>query len=191
LNNYNKEINGEIEFIVDRNNFKLVRPWKRCLARLMDIILFEFLCTLVLVFVKFPLVDVPDILYAMSILFIWVFVEAILLSTIGTTPGKWFFNIELKVLDSGKPSFKRAINRSFSVWFYGLCAGMPILSLLACIIAFLDLEKNAITIWDAQYNFTISNKWWNDGDNNDYARAFVVMMFVLGAIFLKIYKVVQ
>jgi len=172
LSNCNK-VNDDVNLITEKNAFA-VRPWRRFLARGLDWIVFIFLISLLLS-AKPQLLNLPDVLYSMFVLFAWVFVEAILLSTIGTTIGKWFFNIELKDIDGGKPSFAKAIKRSFAVWFYGCGAGIGIICVVAMIAAFLDLDKGGVASWD-DGNFTLCATPVNDG--NSYGKAMMVIVVV-------------
>ncbi len=84
--------------------------WKRCLARLMDWGLFYILgvfCSLIL-----P-IEFDEKLYfafALAVPFLWAPLEAILLSTWETTPGKLLFGIHIRGLD-----FVQSLKRSFFI----------------------------------------------------------------------------
>jgi len=74
------------------------------------------------------LADLPEFALGLAIPFVWLFLEALLLSTWGTTPGKWLFKTWVADAMGNRLSFMDALSRSFSVWFMGLGFGLPIVS---------------------------------------------------------------
>lgn len=71
----------------------------------------------------------------MMLIFAWVFIEALLLSSFQTTPGKWLFKTNI-ALSSGAPiSFSQALSRSLKVWWRGFGTGFPIAAMITMIIA--------------------------------------------------------
>lgn len=137
-----------------------VRPWVRYLARIFDICVFGLLIGIFLNFMAHDLVTKKgnEQLLGIVILFVYVFVEALLLSSFGTTPGKWLFKIKL-ALASGKPiSYSQAIERSIKVWWRGLGIGFPIASLITLIIAHERLKRNKVTSWDRDGNFVVAHE---------------------------------
>lgn len=137
-----------------------VRPWVRYLARMFDICVFSLLIGILLSFMAHDLVTKKgneQLLYIV-ILFAYVFVEALLLSSFGTTPGKWLLKIKL-ALASGKPiSYSQGIERSIKVWWRGLGIGFPIASLITLIIAHGRLKRNKVTSWDRDGNFVVTHE---------------------------------
>jgi uncharacterized RDD family membrane protein YckC len=96
-----------------------------------------------------------DQLFGVAVIFFWVFIESLLLSTMGTTPGKWLFKTRLVAPSGGKPSYSAAISRSFKVWWRGLGIGFPIAGLITLIVAHGNLTKTGITTWDRDDGFTV------------------------------------
>ena len=146
-----------------------VRPWVRFFARQMDIMIF----TSVLVFfleaisLGYPNIflgvndmfsGVIAILFDMLILFLWVFVEAVFLSTFGATPGKWLLRVTVRDSEGKKLTFLRALRRSFLVWLKGLGIGIPILTAITPIFAYNRLIKRGITSWDRDCHTTVSHQ---------------------------------
>ena len=136
---------------------KNIRPWVRYFARTIDVFLFSILFAVVLTLAGTAISDMPDILFVLLNLFVWIFFEAILLSTIGTTPGKWLLKTRIKDNDGNKLSFLKAIRRCIAVWLYGLGMGIPLITLLASISGHSDLTKRGITSWDKKGGFIISH----------------------------------
>ena len=142
-----------------------IRPWVRFWARSIDIILIANLLYIVFEYVspapsiknvRFYILDI--IIFSMLSLFIWAFIEALLLSTWGTTPGKWFFKIHLRHSLRYKPSYSYALNRSLSVWWRGLGIGFPLIQLITQFVAYIKLKRHGSTTWDRKYNFTVSHE---------------------------------
>ena len=126
-----------------------VRPWVRYWARLFDLYVFSIILGFVLGAIAPRFVETTnEIVFAMILLFIWIFVESLLLSTFQTTPGKWLFKTNLKVESGKQIDFSQALTRSIKVWWRGLGTGFPIASLVTLIIAYNNLNRGGITSWD-------------------------------------------
>ncbi len=134
-----------------------VRPWVRYWARYLDLVIFAVIFGIVLGIFMPSVLDSIEIFLTILILFVWAFVESILLSNWGTTPGKWLLKIELKDQEGNKPEFSKALNRSFAVWFRGLGFGIPIVTLFTLITAHSRLTKQGITSWDEDGHFTVTH----------------------------------
>lgn len=137
--------------------FPKVRPWIRYWARYLDIMLFSLLAGTILAFVSPTTLNISAFVLGFGVLFLWIFVESIMLSTIGTTPGKLLFNISLKHISSQKISFLMALNRSFYVWMVGLGLGIPIITVFTLIIEYKRLRRERITTWDRAGNFVVTH----------------------------------
>lgn len=131
-----------------------VRPWVRYLARIYDIWVCAFLIGLV-AGTAGVLVDIPEFALGLAIPFVWVFMESLLLSTWGTTPGKWLFKTWVADAMGNRLSFMDALSRSFSVWFMGLGFGLPIVSLITLIASYMKLKDQGLTSWDRDGRFAV------------------------------------
>ena len=134
-----------------------VRPWIRFWARYLDIIIFSFASGIFLEIFAPSLLNSSEFFLTILILFVWIFVEATLLSSWGTTPGKWLLRVNLNGSGGGKMDFSGVLNRSFAVWFRGLGLGIPIVSFFTLISAHNYLKKENATSWDRDGNFTVSH----------------------------------
>ena len=155
-----------------------VRPWVRYWARYFDYLLFSLVVGLVFSVVAPSLLDTPEIFLNMLIVFIWVFVEASLLSTWGTTPGKWLLRTTLRDSAENKLTFYRALNRSFSVWWRGIGIGFPIVTLITLTVEHGKLTKEGVTTWDREGRFVVSHK------KIGALRVIVTILFFIGFILL-------
>ena len=135
-----------------------VRPWVRYWARTFDIWLGVVVGGIAVGIIFNPDASTEpgsDLLFGLVAIFAWVFVESLLLSTTGTTPGKWLFKTRLIPPSGEKPGYSTALSRSFKVWWRGLGIGFPLVSLITLIVAHGKLTKNGITTWDKDDGFTV------------------------------------
>lgn len=142
-----------VEIIVEDPNhpkeeFSPPHPWLRFLARFFDYSLFFLL----LLFTrKWFHGQLPFGRYETFIpfeYFVWISIEALFLSTWGTTAGKFFLKIQLKAGRKNRLDFMTALRRSFSVWFRGLGMGIYGINFFCCWIAYNKLKLFRITSWD-------------------------------------------
>jgi len=104
--------------------------------------------------------DITEIKYiSLLIILSYVFVEPILLSTWGYTPGKALCRIKIKNSEGiEKLSYRVALIRSFRIWWYGLGTAIPLISFFTLIHAYDKLKKRGITSWDETGNFLVLHK---------------------------------
>ncbi len=81
-------------------------------------------------------------------LFAWNFIEALLLSSFGTTPGKMLFNIKVMRKKGGRLDYMGALNRSMVVWIFGIGIGIAFLQILAMAAGLFYLLSKGETLWD-------------------------------------------
>ncbi len=156
------------------------RPGVRFFARYIDIFIFSiFLIVVWHNIFNFPLPK-SDIGLYLIILFLWIFVEAVFLSFVGTTFGKWLLKVNLTHNDRTKKiAFPDALQRSFLVWLKGLGIGFPYIIIVTLIFAYSDLTKKGFTSWDKEGSFTVTH------EKIGYIRAFIgVLLFIIFLVFL-------
>ena len=134
-----------------------VRPWIRFWARVLDNYYFTLICGLVIGIIAPSLLNKSITIITIITLLIWAFMEAFLLSTWGTTPGKYLLAISLKDINGQKPSFSDALKRSCSVWFFGLFCGLPFIYLVFNACSYYRLAKSGTTLWDCNGGFTVTH----------------------------------
>lgn len=95
--------------------------------------------------------------------FVWIPLEALLLSLWGTTPGKWFLQVKLRQGRRLRLAYASALKRSFSVWLRGLGMMIPIISFFCLLVAYQRLKIAQHTSWDRDDGITVTNgsvpKW--------------------------------
>lgn len=155
------------------------QPWARYVARMLDLTLAQ------LVYFSFggkaAVVFDVSVMAKLGILFLacWVLVEAVFLSTWGTTPGKWLMRIELTDERGESLKFKAALKRSVHVWIRGMALGIPILTPLAQIHAYSVLMQKGVTSWDSLCNTVVRH-------NRIPAVRWVAALFLLYAVYANV-----
>lgn len=151
-----------------------IRPWVRYFARITDIWLFSVVVGFTVAILAPSVLNLPEIVLTIGILFAWVFQESILMTNCGTTPGKWLFKIKVRDSRGKKLSFSDALNRSFSVLFKGFGAGIPIISLFTLLSSRSKLKRDGITIWDEEGGYVVTH------EKIGALRSVVITMLFLG-----------
>lgn len=131
-------------------------PWIRYWARTIDTVIAAFGLAIVLAFLSPGAFSDDESGYALvfSALFVWIFVEAMMLATWGTTPGKALLRV--RVAQNGQPPrFGTALSRSFRVWFFGLGIGFPVVTAITMLVAYNKLMKGGQTSWDRKLDLTV------------------------------------
>lgn len=121
-----------------------VRPWKRYFARSID--LKVFYCAVAILYPKSLYINF--IMFSWLIIFSWFLIEPVFLSLLGTTLGKFLFNITVRDLNGNKPKFYSAFIRSFQVWLTGYGLGAPFINLLTLSFSYSELKNTGTTVWD-------------------------------------------
>lgn len=153
-----KNDNEENNIIHVDESVPQIRPWVRYWARMIDYSICGFFIGLILGIISPSLLTMPAIPLGMLICFIWLFIEAFLLSTWGTTPGKWLLRIMISDSSGTRLSFNNAIKRSFFCWLTGLGTGFPLISLVTLIYSYRNLDGIGTTLWDTKSNSIVSHQ---------------------------------
>lgn len=135
------------------------RPWIRYWARIFDLFIIGLVpAGLYLLSAPEVAEGASDLLLTIISINLWILVESVLLSTWGTTPGKFLFKIKLGKSD-GKPiSIGDAFYRSWRVAWRGLALGIPLVSIFTLLRACDRLSTEGTTTWDREGGFTVTHK---------------------------------
>lgn len=129
------------------------RPWVRYFARSIDRSI-AFGLAAVIVGFAFIMGLRPGIeahLLSLGITWVgWIVVEALLLSTLGTTPGKALLGVRVRTVTGENLNFFQALSRTTGVWIRGEGLGIPLVSLVTLIVAYNKLMGDRITSWDRE-----------------------------------------
>lgn len=135
-----------------------VRPWVRFWARYVDYTIFSIIFALTTTFIMPEIINIPQAVFGLFILFSWIFVEAFFISRYTATPGKWLCKITVRNSNGKKLSYNQALKRSLDVWFRGLGLGLPFISIITQIIAYTRLKSKGITSWDKKGQILVTHK---------------------------------
>jgi uncharacterized RDD family membrane protein YckC len=139
------------------------RPWHRLAARMFDYAIWGLLLALLLSQLR-ALGMVPErwayllahpLLAPILVTLSWVPIEALLITSVGTTPGKWLFGLYLQfsISDAYAPRNTRAqlirgFARATRVWCQGVGCGFPLLAPISIAVAHERLVEHQETDWD-------------------------------------------
>jgi hypothetical protein len=139
------------------------RPWHRLAARMFDYAIWGLVLALALSQLR-ALGLVPGdaarwlthpLIAPILITLTWTPIEALLITAVGTTPGKWLFGIYLQFSISDayarrdtRAQLLRAMRRALRVWIHGVGAGFPPVAPFTIAFAFEGLAENQETDWD-------------------------------------------
>jgi uncharacterized RDD family membrane protein YckC len=162
------------------------RPWVRYWARMIDMVLIW-----ALVFIPFGLVfreaaQNRFVVYLLQfvVLSLWIPFEALLLSTVGYTPGKALLRVKVSNRDGGRLSFDQAVSRSSGVWWKGHGTGLiPFVTLITYLMAYRRLTIKGVTAWDQSGDFLVSHR--KIGMVRVFA-AIAILAFFVGLIVIQV-----
>lgn len=136
-------------------------PWRRYLARLLDhslcLLLVNALLvlTLRLAFGEGLLNALVQNYLAWGVQFL---LEPLLLSTWGTTPGKWIFGLEVRNADGGKFTFREAAARLSELFLLGEGWGIPGYQLYRNYKSYRACSDGEVLPWDEGLSYTIRDE---------------------------------
>lgn len=153
-----------VDFLGNKSAHNEIRPWSRYWARFID---YSFYLVLGIIFMIVMLAvfggsqtgyTIGSAIWFAVFLGGWVLIETSLISSIGTTPGKWLFKVKVRNLDGSILSFKQALKRTVHVWFSGTGLGIPLVCLCTHIGSYNKLTSSGITAWDENGGYQVSTK---------------------------------
>ena len=122
-------------------------PFRRFAARSLDFFIFQYLVT--------PLVGPIDpsqpnqaALILLGIYLAWALIEAVLLATLGATPGKWLMRVEVTDVYGKRLNLMMSLRRALDVSIRGMGLGLPYLHVFAQLFGLYQLTGRGITPWD-------------------------------------------
>ncbi len=148
------------------------RPWQRLGARLFDYAIWGLVLALLLSELRGAGAVPEDVAYWLGhplvaptiITGSWVFVEALLIASLATTPGKWLFGVFLQFSISdayarrdSRTQFERGLKRAFRVWWEGMGCGFPLLAPFLIAVAYEKVTVHQETDWDFAYDCLVTH----------------------------------
>jgi uncharacterized RDD family membrane protein YckC len=138
--------------------------WRRFFARQMDLTLAMGL--FVAAGIPLGIADVWTVMLhpwwlPVAVLGGWIVLEALLLATVGTTPGRALLGIRVFAEGDTKPGFGAALKRSALVFVAGAGMGLPLnylLPLAQWMFAFWNFQKFGQTLWDKSCGTRVASR---------------------------------
>ena len=158
--------NNTLEPITGYNTNKA--PWPRFWARTIDLILAAIITTAVIPWLLdehlpglakyYRSISENNWLNSSFAIFLWIPLEAILLSRFTTTPGKLM--CQIRVTDShGQPlTFSTALQRTWLASFYGLALNVVLLDLICMAVSWQDIKRYGRPLWDRRLESVVWHK---------------------------------
>ncbi len=133
-------------------------PWLRWFARIVDMTITAFILGIVVgILAPNSTIFNSSLGTSVLVLLVWMVVEPFVLTHFENTPGKALLNIRLKTTDGRSLKLDQAFQRSARVWFFGMGAGLPIVSLFTLVTSYNKLKKEGITSWDKVGDFSVTH----------------------------------
>ena len=132
-------------------------PWRRYFARHFDLGFYGLLWSAVWMGIFRNGLDGlgADLLNWLLSLLLMVFLEPLLLSRFGTTPGKAIFGLHVSALDGGKPTYGEAAHWTRGVLYHGMGLGIPFVELWCNWKSYCRCANGEAEPWEEDINYTI------------------------------------
>jgi hypothetical protein len=139
-------------------------PWNRLAARLFDYAIWGLILAVPLAELQITGVLSSGAAYWLGhpllaptvITASWIPVEAVLIASMQTTPGKWLFGVFLQfsisdayAVHDRRTRFTRAAARGLRVWWRGIGCGFPLLAPIMIAVAYEKVAADQETPWDS------------------------------------------
>ena len=136
-------------------------PWRRYLARLLDHSLCVLLLNAALVLtLRFTFGDgaLNTLIQSYLAWGVQFLLEPLLLSTWGTTPGKWIFGLKVRNADGGKLTFREAAARLSALFGYGEGWSLPGYQLYRNYKSYRACADGEVLPWDEGLSYAIRDE---------------------------------
>ena len=159
-------------------------PWRRFLARMFDIFIYNVLWSVFYAFVfhvnltaRSNLGNILDSFIAVAIMLV---LEPLWLHLFGTTPGKAIFGLRIETPDGRHLSYSEGLERTWGVIGDGMGYNIPIYNLIRFWKSYELCIENEPQPWDESISYTIKDtKWYR---SVFYIVAHVVVLTVLATM---------
>lgn len=133
------------ETVVEDAPPRLNLPWRRFWARRFDYFLYSMVLSLLFRdFIHGEGISLLLILPAM------LFIEPMLLSLIGTTPGKAFFGIRVTDPDGNRLDYQTALERTWTVLWEGMALNLPLVTLYFQYKSLQTVQQDESLSWEEE-----------------------------------------
>ncbi len=153
---YSSKDNLTCDFI---NKNRVPHVWRRFFARGIDISIYSLLWNAFSnLLLRWSTEDGSNIFVFDIPLVIMIFLEPLLLSTIGTTLGKYIFGLNIRYYDGNKLNYNQGLIRCLKIFWRGYGLGIPIYSLIRLYKSFRSCNRNEAMPWDTFLSYKIKDR---------------------------------
>ncbi len=132
------------------------RIWTRVGARLVDTIILVSAACILFSLAGGALVAGLGMFFPLVLIASTFFMEAGLLCSFGTTPGKALLGITIRTARGEILTWGAALRRSLLVWLRGLGLGYPLFAMILGIFCYLEVRRRGDIIWDREQNLRVT-----------------------------------
>ena len=144
---------------------KVRAPWRRFLARTLDLYLLEVIWGIFLGIVlniniaeRLSILRLLDLFVAEGLMLV---LEPLFLHFTGTTPGKWILGLSVSSADGARLSLADAFARTFEVLSMGMGFGIPVYSLIRTWKSYSACTGGEVLSWEEDSELTLRDeKFW-------------------------------
>ncbi len=138
----------------------LRHPWRRYFARSLDwmiyAVVWELVCAVIL-HISWD-AGVYQVLNWAGGTALMLLLEPLLLSRLGTTPGKALFGLQLRAPDGGLLTYDQAVRRTYGVFWHGMGWNLPLIGLYFSWRSYQQcMEKGKAAPWDENAVYTLKD----------------------------------
>lgn len=169
---------------------QVFHPWRRYLARTLDIFIYGMVWSAALAFVfhvRLAARSTPgSLLDSVVALVIMLFAEPLWLHLFGTTPGKAVFGLRIEDADGKRLSYSQGLERTWGVIGAGMGYYIPVYQLVRLWKSYDLCKRKERQPWDAETSYFIQDTRWFRGVLyiGAYAAAFGVLLVMQSAQWL-------
>lgn len=147
---------------------KVRSPWRRFLARNLDLFIYSALWEIFLSAVMNVNVTsrsgASNILDTLVGLLLMIFIEPALLAVFGTTVGKWVLGLRVADSEDRRLSYPEALSRTWTVFWSGMGLNIPIYNLVRCWKSYQACEEGKTLEWEKESTLSLRDeKVWRAG----------------------------
>ncbi len=146
---------------------QVFHPWRRYLARMLDIFIYNTLCSafIALVFhVNLATIsNIGNLLNTFVAIILMLFLEPLLLHLFGTTLGKAILGLRIETPDGRRLTYGEGLERTWGVVGAGMGYNIPIYNLVRLWKSYKLCSENEAQPWDECIAYTIKDTKWYRG----------------------------
>ncbi len=166
---------------------QVFHPWRRFLARILDISIYNILWSAVLSFAfnvnlvaRSNLGNILDTFIAIAMMLV---LEPLWLHLFCVTPGKAIFGLKIETPDSRRLSYSEGLKRTWGVISAGMGYNIPIYNLIRLWKSYKLCSENETQPWDEAISYNIKDTKWYRGAFyiGAYAALFAILFMIISA----------